>query len=218
MCRHSQFDSQDSPPSPINNAGMLQWNVKSSLMPNLPSPFPIFSELPGFSSNRGQSMKFRWSESFTFFLYLRLPPHSCFSPLDSCGIAAPPVTTLSSFSTSARLSFTKYQTEVAVWLLNTCRHCFARPRQGKGGGGGGGGCSHCDSCWGVINNICPGFKISSHWRRKWEREGAGEVPFLKFTWTCVQKAWRGRAALKGESLPPRHKWLLDTALLRADSG
>lgn len=66
----------------------------------------------------------------------------------------------------------------------------------------------------VINNICPGFKISSRRRRKWEREEVGEVPFLKFTWTCVQKAWRWRAALKGESLPPSRKWLLDTVVLR----
>lgn len=103
--------------------------------------------------------------------------------------------------------FVKYQTEVAVSLLNTCRHCFAQPQHGVP--------SH-DSCWGVMNNICPAFKISSHCRRKWEREEVGEsIPEIHLN-LCVQKAWRGRAALQRESLPPRHKWLLDTVVLRAD--
>lgn len=61
-------------------------------------------------------------------------PPTAVSPLDSYVIAAPPTTAMSSFSTSARLSFTKYQTEVAVWLLNTGRHCFARPQHEWGGG------------------------------------------------------------------------------------
>lgn len=126
--------------------GMLQWNVKSSSMPNLPSKLLHIQWANRFVF-RGQSMKFQWNESITFFLHrrLQLSPHSphpsarCV-PLDSSVIAAP-VTTLSSFSTSAPPSNTRRR-----WLFSfriLVHIALLDPSVGSRG---------------VMNNICPAFK------------------------------------------------------------
>lgn len=66
-----------------------------------------------------------------------------------------------------------------------------------------------DLWWGVINNICPIWYLFTLRQEVGGGGGGGWVPFLKFTWTCVQTTWRGRATVKvcESDLPP---WTLQT--------
>lgn len=86
------------------------------------------------------------------------------------------------------------------WILV---NVFILPRQGV-----------IDLWQGVIDNICPISYLFTLRQEAGEGGGGGGgwVPFLKFTWTCVQTTWTGRAAFKVcESAPPRQTWFLDIA-------
>lgn len=132
---------------------------------------------------------------------------SCSSPWhfpdseDSCVITVPPVTTVSSFMSR---SFTKYQTKMVVLFLNTCQYIgFNSTPWGwvmVVVGGVGGGCTtiHNEELLTIFVLVWCLFTLLEE-----VGEGRGGwVPFLKFTWTSVQTAWRGRATFKEWVTPP----------------
>lgn len=103
---------------------------------------------------------------------------------DSCVISAAPVKTLSSFIPSAPLNTWRWWL-FCFWILVNIFHSAPSgwfPRH---------------NLWrGAINNICPSL-VSLH-IKEGSRRGKRRVcaPFLKFTWTRVQTAWRGRTTLR----------------------
>lgn len=157
---------------------MLQWNVKSSSM-----QFAIYLLHIQWANRfvfRGQLMKFQWNESFTFFLHLglHLSPHRFSIPLDSCMITAP-VTTLSSFLTSAPSSNTRPRWLFSFWILVDI--VSLDPSMGSRA------MIRAEELWTIFVLLSNSLQIAggSGRGKRWVS------PFLKFTWTCVCKKREG---------------------------
>lgn len=172
-------------------------------MPNLPSSVSVFSELTGSSSevNYWNFNEMKAIHSF-YILGCTSPPPLLRSSgfLHDCGTCHNPVLLL----TSSPSSNTRPRWLFSFWILVDVVRLD--PRTGPRAA------IPAEELWTIFVLLSNSLHIAggSGRGKRWVS------PFLKFTWTCVQKAWRRRATLKHRSLPPRHKWLLDTVDLRAD--
>lgn len=159
-------------------------------MPNLPSTVSIFSERTGLSSEVNQWNFSERKALHSFYISAAPLPRRFSVPLDSCVIAAP-VPTLSPFLTSAPSSNTRPRRLFSFWIVVDI--VLLDPSMGSR--------SH-DSCWGVINNICPAFKLSSHCRRKRERDEVGEsIPEIHLN-LCA-KSVKGKGRIKARVTPSK---------------